>query len=315
MEGYVLGIDGGGTKTAVCVADLQGKVLHTFKTGAININGESVESAKENLVSILSEAGMRFGGLDSCISMCIGAAGISNLEMRHLMENALREAGYSGRLLITGDYQTSLYGALGIPAGVILIAGTGSICYGRNIEGKEHRSGGFGYLIDDEGSGYAIGRDMLASVVRAYDGRREKTALAPMVLKHLGVTTIEEIIKFVYRKGANKREIAALAPILTTAYAAGDRAAAEIVEKSCNELFQLVYPVVERLRLDSCSLAMSGSILQKDKNICSGFTARVASKYPGIKCTTPENDAAYGAMLMALDLYKPYFNRIIERLE
>lgn len=300
MGEYVLGIDGGGTKTAVCVADLQGKVLHTFKTGAININGESVESAEENLVSILSEAGMRFGGLDSCKSMCIGAAGISNVEMRHLMEDAPRKAGYAGRLLVTGDYRTALYGALSIPVGIILIAGTGSICYGRNAEGKEHRTGGFGYLIDDDGSGYAIGRDMLTSVVRAYDGRREKTALTPMILEHLGVTTIEEIVKFVYRRDANKREIAALAPILTIAYAAGDSAAVEIVDKSCNELFQLVCPAVERLGLGSCSLAMSGSILQKDENIRSGFTARVASKYPGIRCTAPENDAAYGAMLMAL---------------
>lgn len=302
MYGYVLGIDGGGTKTAVCVADLKGDVLHTFKTGAININGESVESAKGNLISILSEAGMRFGGLDSCKSMCIGTAGISNMEMRHLMENAVHKAGYTGRLLITGDYRTALYGALGIPAGIILIAGTGSICYGRNDEGKEHRTGGFGYLIDDEGSGYAIGRDMLVSVVRSFDGRREETALTAIVLEQLGVTTIEEIVKLVYCKDANKREIAALAPSLTTAYAAGDRAAVEIVEKCCNELFQLVCPVVERLGLDSCSLAMSGSILQKDENIRSGFTARVASKYPGIKCTTPENDAAYGAMLIALDL-------------
>ena len=301
MNGYVLGIDGGGTKTVVTAADLNGSVLDSFCSGAININGESQDNVRNNLKYIFMNSGSRFGGMKACKSVCIGTAGVSNTEARLFIENTSREAGYSGPLHITGDHLAALYGALGRPAGIILIAGTGSICYGKNEAGEEHRTGGFGYLIDDEGSGYAIGRDILSAVVRAYDGRREKTLLTPLVLDQLGVSTIEEIISFLYDKDLNKRDIAALAPNLATAYTAGDRAACKIVEKCCDELFKLACPVVERLGLDSCELAMAGSILQKDDNICSGFTARIASRYPGIKCRFPGKDASYGAVLMALE--------------
>lgn len=305
MSGYVLGIDGGGTKTAVCAADLQGRVLLTFGTGAININGESVENVRANLRRIFSEAGTQFGGLESCKAVCIGAAGISNQKARHMLESTVRETGYAGKLLITGDHQTALYGALGIPTGIILIAGTGSICYGKNSAGEEHRTGGYGYLIDDEGSGYAIGRDILTAVVRAHDERGEKTLLTQKVFNQLGVSSIGEIIGFLYHKDTNKRDIAALAPILTQAYAEGDGVAGKIVRKCCRELVQLIGPVVERLGLDNCALAMAGSILQKDENIRTGFMAGVAAKYPAILCKTPENDASYGAVLMALECINP----------
>lgn len=301
MSGYILGIDGGGTKTAVCVADFHGNVLSAFKTGAININGELAGNVKKNLMQIFADAGVRFGGLESCKAVCIGAAGVSNTEARLLLENTVREAGYAGPLLITGDYQTALYGALGTPTGIILIAGTGSICYGKNSTGEEYRTGGYGYLIDDEGSGYAIGRDILAAMVRAYDGRGEKTLLTRMVFEQLGVSSIEEVIGFLYHKDTTKRHIAALAPNLAEACTAGDGIARNIAEKCCNELVRLVCPVVEHLGLYNCTLAMAGSILEKDEIIRKGFINGLVSRYPGITCGLPRNDASYGAVLMALE--------------
>lgn len=301
MSGYVLGIDGGGTKTAVCMADLDGTVIHTFTTGAININGESLENVRRNLQKIFVQEVFPFGGVHECRSVCVGAAGVSNVEARLFLDNTIREIGYRGRLHITGDHQTALYGALGTPTGIILIAGTGSICYGKNRAGEEHRTGGFGYLIDDEGSGYAIGRDILTAVVRAHDGRGEKTLLTSAVFEQLGVKTMEELVRFVYHKNTNKRDIAALAVCLTEACTAGDGAAYRIVGKCCDELVALLYPVVVRLGLENCKLAMAGSILLKDDHIRNGFTARVASKYPGILCQTPDKDAAYGAVLLALE--------------
>jgi len=300
MDGYVLGIDGGGTKTAVCAADLQGNILSVFKTGAINLNGESADNVKKNLHGIFREASLKIGDLQYIRSVCIGAAGISNADARLFLENTVRDAGYTGRLIIAGDHQTALFGALGNPVGIILIAGTGSICYGRNASGKEHRAGGYGYLIDDEGSGYAIGRDILKAMVRSHDGREEKTVLTQMVLEQLKVSTIEEVIGFLYHKNTNKRDIAALAPILARALEEGDEAARKIASKCCGELVKLVSPVAEKLGLEDCYLAMAGSILQKDAFIRKGFIDAIQRKFPGMVCTDPKNDASYGAVLMAL---------------
>lgn len=299
MDAYVLGIDGGGTKTTVCALNVRGNARLVFETGAINLNGESSENVKKNLMNIFTYASSYFGGLASCKSVCIGAAGISNSEAKLMIENTVRESGYTGHMVIIGDHQAALYGALGTPVGIILIAGTGSICYGRNSADKEHRTGGYGYLIDDEGSGYAIGRDILAAVVRAHDGRGKATLLTGIVFEQLGVSSIEDVICFLYNKNTNKRDIAALAPNLTKAYAEDDQAAREITEKCCVELVKLVHPVVERLNLVDCTLAMAGSILQKDENIRKGFTVRIGCIYSGIVCKISEHDMSYGAALMA----------------
>lgn len=300
MNGYVIGVDGGGTKTAVKVADLDGRILHSFETGAINLNGESEENVNSNLKCILTEVDKRFDGLGACRGMCLGTAGVSNPKVRLILEDTIRDKGYKGNLIITGDHETALYGALGVQEGVIIVAGTGSICYGKNAAGQEYRTGGFGYLIDDEGSGYAIGRDILTAIIHAYDGRGEKTVLTDMVFEQLKMSAIAEIIGYIYRKDFNKRDIAALAPCIVQAYLQGDLAAENIINKCGSELLNLIRPVIEKLELTGCSLAMTGSVLRKNEFIRKSFVDLVSENYPDIECKLPDNDAAYGAVLMAL---------------
>lgn len=299
MINYMLGIDGGGTKTAVTVLGEDKQILHTFNTGAININGESEENVRKNIFEIINKSTSYFDEAAICQSICVGAAGISNIKAKQLIEETIKLTGYSGKLKITGDHETALFGAIGKPVGIILIAGTGSIAFGKNSLGEEHRTGGFGYLIDDEGSGYAIGRDILTVVVRAFDGREEETILTELVFEKLSVSSIGEIIKFLYNKDTNKRDVAALAPILANACQRGDKAAIRIANKCSTELLKLIVPVVEKLNLYDCDLAMAGSILQKVDNIRDEFISNVMSRFPNINCIFPKNDASYGAALMA----------------
>ena len=304
MGGFVIGLDGGGTKTEVVVCDLQGNVISLFRSGAININGENVTNVENNLRYIFEKIFSETGPSSKCACTCVGAAGISNALARETLKAAIVSSGYSGRFIISGDHQTALYGALGKGEGIILIAGTGSICYGRNKYGSEHRTGGFGYLIDDEGSGYAIGRDMLSAIVRAYDGRGEATALTDMVFSQLKINSVEELISYIYSKETNKRDIAKLAPNLTHACKNGDSAARAISHKCSNELFKLVKPVVEKLDLYKGEIALSGSILTKDQYIGNTLAEKVSQEFPGLKCVYPRNDAAYGAAMMALESAK-----------
>lgn len=303
MINYVVGMDGGGTKTDILVADIDGRPLHAFRSGAINYNGESVENVERHLSDIFEKIEVLMGGLTHCSALCIGAAGISNSAAANAMTEAVRKTGYSGPLTVTGDHETALYGALGKPWGVILIAGTGSICYGKNASGETHRTGGFGYLIDDEGSGYAIGRDILAAVVRAHDGRLGGTVLTEMVFSALGFSSIQDIVSFVYGKDTNKRDIAALSPYLAPACAQHDQAAMMIAEKCSMELTELVVPVVEKLSLGNGEIALAGSILIKDEVIRSGFERKIKDVYPDMACILPKNSAAHGAVQMALNLF------------
>jgi len=304
MVNYVVGLDGGGTKTAVLVSDIKGNLLHTFHSGAINYNGESNENVESNLADIFAEITAQIGGLVHCGAICIGAAGVSNKAAEKALTQAVWNTGYLGPLIIAGDHEIALYGALGKPDGIILIAGTGSICYGKNASGETYRTGGFGYLIDDEGSGYAIGRDILAAVVRANDGRMGETVLTEMVFHSLSLSSIQEVIGFVYSKETNKRDIAAISPQLMLACAQQDLAALNIADKCSTELTKLVTPVAEKLGLGRGELALAGSILEKNEIIRSSFERKIKIAYPEITCVQPKNSAAYGAVMMALEILR-----------
>ncbi|CAN7732528.1 ATPase [Paenibacillus sp. LjRoot153] len=301
MKKYAVGLDGGGTKTAVTIVDESGNEVHTFTSGAINYNGQDVASVQASLAEIFRTIDSVCDGLHHCAQVCIGAAGISNPTVATRLETSVRACGYKGPLFITGDQDTALCGAHNRELGIILIAGTGSICYGKNEAGDTHRAGGYGYLIDDEGSGYSIGRDLLSAVVRAHDGRLPATVIAGMVFEQLGMTTIGQIIGFVYDKQTNKKDIAALAPILSKACELGDEAALAIADKSARSLLELVVPVAEKLSMQEGVLAMAGSALLKNSFIQTAFIDGLKERYPAMTCITPKRDAASGAALMALN--------------
>lgn len=301
MKKYAAGLDGGGTKTAVTIVDENGNVVHTFTSGAINYNGQDEASVGASLAEIFRTIDSVCGGLSHCKQVCIGAAGVSNPTVTSRLESSVRACGYEGGLLITGDQDTALCGAHNKELGIILIAGTGSICYGKNEAGEICRAGGYGYLIDDEGSGYSIGRDLLSVVVRAHDGRLPATLITQMVFEQLGMTSISQIIGFVYDKQTNKKDIAALAPILTKACELGDEAALAIVEKSARSLLDLVVPVAEKLSIQDGNLAMTGSVLLKNSFVQTAFMALLKERFPGMTCLTPKRDAASGAAQMAFN--------------
>lgn len=299
------GLDGGGTKTAVCVIGTDGSVIHSFKSGAININGVGRDTVKNNIKEIILGLKNKFG-LESCRGICAAAAGITNGDAARIIESAVREAGYDGELLIAGDCMAALYGALEKPKGIILIAGTGSVCLDVSADGREYRTGGYGHLIDDAGSGYAIGRDILSSVVRAHDGRGAGTILTGLVYDFLRINSVEELIHFVYTKGLDKSSIASLAVLLTEAVKHGDKAACGIADRCAGELVSLVEPVAEKLNVPQNKLAMCGSILQKDPFIQSGFRRLMRERLPGINCVQPRRGADYGAALMIREKLAAY---------
>ncbi|RJE86073.1 ATPase [Paenibacillus sp. 1011MAR3C5] len=302
---YVAGLDGGGTKTAVTIADENGSIVHEFAVGALNYNGQDEASVRAALAEICAEIGRALpGGLAACSVICLGAAGISNPVVSGLMTSGLREGGYQGELVLVGDHETALCGAHDGLYGAILIAGTGSIAYGRNRNGDTHRAGGFGHLIDDEGSGYSIGRDLLSAVVRAFDGREDPSIITDLVYERLGIGSVREIVGFVYDKNRNKKEIAAIAPLLSVACENGDRTALRIAQKNAEALAETASAVIEQLGLQNGELALLGSVLTRNRHVREMFVESMSRLQPKLSCIEPKRDASYGAVLLALEKLK-----------
>ena len=300
---YVAGWDGGGSKTAAVCLDLAGAQLMRESFGPLNPNGTESSAVEKTIRSTLDAMDKLPGGLSACRYLTVGAAGVSNPKAAYLISSLIRKSGYKGPLDIVGDHEILLYGAVG-REGAVLIAGTGSICIGRNALGKTHRSGGLGYLIGDEGSGYWIGLKILSEAARSLDGRGPETLMTPPLLEELQCGNLKDIIGRIYGGDFDKSKIAALSRLLTHALVQNDKTALEIAKAAADELCLLAGTVIEPLSLEDKCLALSGGLLSESSPLRLPVAERLQRIFPALQIISPRADAAQGAALMALDLLK-----------
>jgi len=297
-ERYYSGWDGGGTKTEVLCVNEAGQMIATDCFGPVNINGATHERVTQTIRDGMAFLAGLPGGLEACAGLAIGIAGVSNKEASGLITETVRACGYTGPLLLKGDQEIALAGAIE-GAGAVLVAGTGSVCCGQDAQGHPARTGGCGYLIDDEGSGYAIGRDVLAAAVRAYDNRIPPTALTGLLKEHMGFETARDIITWLYAPSTGKKEVASIAPLMMKALEMGDEAAAAIARKAARELSELVKGVWRTLDLKEGELAFVGSILLRCELINREVTRLCEEACPGLKVIQAHGTPAQGAAKLA----------------
>lgn len=296
---YYCGWDGGGSKTEVLCCDEYGREIGRKAFGPLNINGAPRERVAQTIADAAAYMASMPGGLAGCRKLVIGTAGVSNVEIFSFLSDHVRDEGYPGELLIVGDQDIALAGAID-GAGAVLIAGTGAICCGMDAQGNRTRVGGFGHLIDDGGSGYAIGRDILMAVVRAHDGRGPKTVLTDAVFKQLGAKEVRDVITWLYGAGTGKKEVAALAPRLLEALEQEDEAAKGIVMRAAEELSALAIAAWENLGLDAGELALTGSVLTHYTAIREQVRANCEERFPDMRVISPRGSASEGAVKLAM---------------
>ena len=291
----VAGIDGGGTKTKVICRDLQGQTIAEEKFGAFNLN--SID--EEGFAALLKQI---FGFLQSkgeCVSLCVGAAGVSNPRMRGLVEQAVTQAGIEKWELV-GDHEIALWGALEGKPGISLVAGTGSICCGRNAEGDTLRAGGWGHLIGDEGSGYAIGRDVIKAATHLWDGYGAPTCLTELLADQLHLDDRQKIIAYVYKN--DKSYVAQASRLAEQAAAGGDAVALQILQDNACQVSCQVAAVVNGLHMEQGEVALLGGLLENDTVYRKFVVAEIEKSCPGFICVAPRQNAAVGAVMMAQNL-------------
>lgn len=296
---YVVGLDGGGTRTRLCCLNMQGQVLSAAEFGTLSVSGNQEGLALDTLRNVVAYLKEQPGGLCGCAGITVAAAGVSNPRTAQAVAQGLLEGGYTGPHQVVGDHLAALQGAVG-RVGAVLIAGTGSICVGRGAEGTLARAGGGGHLLDDGGSGYALGLHMLRAVYRAADGRAPRTALEQPVLTQLGLSAPQDIVGWLYAPGRSKADTAALAPLLTEAVAAEDKAAQAIAREAGRELCTLCVPVLEELHLQQGPLAFMGGVLGHIAPVIRSTQQALLMRFPTLRIVQPRADAAQGAAELAL---------------
>lgn len=300
---YVIGIDGGGTKTALKLADEEGNILLENEGGPCNINSMKEVYVKNMLKELIEDTLTK-----TCLKMedikalCIGTAGVDRLSDKKIIEKIIKNLGFNGKIIVTNDGEIALFGGTCEDEGVIVISGTGSICYGRNKKGEIKRAGGWGHIIGDEGSGYYIGINAINYIAKAYDGINEKTIMTDLILDYLKLQSPQDLIDYVYRSGAGKSEIAYLAILVDEAYKKGDFAAKKILLKAAFELFLCAKAVIYNLNLNdkNIKLAINGSVIVKNECVNREFKRLMNENLPFVEISNMKHDAAYGAVLMAI---------------
>jgi len=242
---FLIGVDGGGTRTTVVVADVQGREL-ARRTGAAGLVDPRAPVATVGVLSSVVRQAMQEAGLDGKAEvLCAGLAGVGNAVEREVVRAALADSEIAKRVLVVCDSEIALEGAFGGGAGILMIAGTGSIAFGRAEDGRTDRCGGWGMVVGDEGSGYAIGRAALSAALRSVDGRGAATLLLPALLQRLDLAGPTEVPPWAGR--AAKSEIAALVPAVLELATAGDVPALQILRDAAREQALHAAALAERL--------------------------------------------------------------------
>ncbi len=294
---YIAGIDGGGTKTILEIRNIQSGESRRKSFGAFNINS----TGEELFGKLLQELFEELVPISDYLCICIGAAGISNPLVQKMVKEAADAYQYIGELILKGDHEIALRGALGTDHGMILISGTGSICYGKDEDGKIVRAGGWGHIIDDGGSAYALARDGFAAVVQSGDGRKEKTLLTQLYYQKLGIHSTEEIIPYLYHPQTDKGKIASFSILVEQAAKEGDRIALEIIYHNAGLLMDLIRAVYDRLSVPETKIALLGGMMSHETLLRKKTIKNIKNSGLGIEYTDALDDAVAGAISFALD--------------
>jgi len=300
---YYLGIDGGGTKTRCVLAD-ETTVLAKSMAGGSNIVRLGETQAREALQNVIRQVCVAAKiSPDRIRAVCVGAAGAARPEIAAKMHSIVADLvpGIApAKLEVVGDTVIALEAAFGTGPGVIAIAGTGSIIYGRDADGHTARAGGWGFAISDEGSGHWIGRRAISAILDARDEGLE-TALTASVLQAWKLKTIDELVQ--QANSTPPPEFPRLFPIVLRAADQSDAIARDLLAEAGAKLAALAAIVIRRLgsRADPTTLpiAMTGSVFRQSAYVREVFYNALKRSFPNINVHQELADPAEGALARA----------------
>ena len=294
---YVVGIDSGGTKTVGLLADEDGKVLAKARGGGANlvIHGElSVEKVLYQVIEDLEPP----GPIDA---ICLGMAGVDRDEEEELIRGLLRRLGLRKTVRIVNDALIALVAGAPEGIGIVISAGTGSIAYGVDPNGETARSGGWGYLLGDEGSAFWLGHAAVRQGIRAVDGRGPATTLFDRISQRLELEVPDGLVKWFYDQELSRDRVARLASLVEEAADDGDVAANSLLDQAAQHLARAARAVDRKLTFtESYPLVLAGGVFRA----CPSLYARVESNLdlPKAEVVRLDKEPATGAVTLALEL-------------
>jgi N-acetylglucosamine kinase-like BadF-type ATPase len=298
-----LGVDGGGTKTQIALMNEAREVVGEGFAGPSNPLRVGVETAVTNIIKAVNEAcdasGLSRGDIAAAT---LGLAGVRRADIRQTIKTRFVEQLRVRKTTVITDAEIALFATtLGKP-GLVVIAGTGSVCLGKNADGEIAISGGWGPLAGDEGGGVGIAQTALHSVAKASDGRGIATALSQRASEYFRASGPENLIVAIYSPQVDNSRIAGFARLVVETAQEGDAVAMTILEEAGSELGLAACAVIEKLGLKKSRVPIGcvGSVFKAGELLTKPMLETVHTVAPKAYLTEPEMPPAYAAALMAL---------------
>jgi N-acetylglucosamine kinase-like BadF-type ATPase len=299
---YIIGIDGGGTKTECVLSDSKFNIIDTSFGEASNFLVFGIDKVNKRLYELINRClkknKLKFENLSAIIIGTAGAGRIKDAEnLRSSFIKFLKSKKINFKnFYVFSDARIALEGAFSGKPGSILIAGTGSIMFGKDKVGKIHRVGGFGRLIGDEGSGYSLGRKGLNAVSKELDGRGKKTEITKLIRKKYKIQSADDLIISVYRE---KLDIASVVPLVLKAAGKKDAIASKIINEETGELIFHIKAMYEKLNQKILEVSFIGGIVENKNTFSDLLRKKINKELPKIIVTKPQKQPAFGALLLA----------------
>lgn len=305
MMKYLIGIDGGGTKTKCIAADNEGNPIFETKGGPSNFLIFGLDKVSENLFALLEDCIKNLKcSFDDLSFIVLGTAGAGRTDdaerlEKYFLDYCRNRNSEIKNFRVVSDARIALEGAFSGRPGSILISGTGSIMFGKDAKGEIHRVGGFGRQIGDEGSGFSIGRKGLAALSKFFDGRGTHTLLLSFIENQFGINKGEKLINAVYK---NNFDIASAAEMVINAANKNDEVCKKIVDEETDELIIHIKAMKEKLNQEIMEISFTGSVITTDNFFSKLLIKKIKEQFSDVKVIEPEYLADMGAVLLAKTL-------------
>ena len=296
---YVLGIDAGGTKTRALVANETGQLVGDALGGGANLRTHGELEVEKVLHAVIEDACMTAPAAPDAVAL--GIAGADRPPDEAVLRAILRRIGFRNRVVVTNDARIAFVAGSEERVGLALVCGTGSIAWGRNRAGKIARSGGWGWHVGDEGSGFWIGERAIRAVLRAVDGRGPATILDRALSEHFEIAEPEQILYAIYDREFPRTRVAKFAARVDAAARAGDAVAAGILADAASELVCAASSVRDQLGLEEgpYDVVLSGGTFAAVPILQSDVARRLES--PRAQVRMLEQAPAVGAVKLAIE--------------
>ena len=295
---YYLGIDGGGTKTVVAVSDENGKILMKKTGRSINFYSVGMETARKNLGSVIDEIRSELKA-DMFSGVFIGCSALDGEADDKLTADLCDGVINAEKIKIHSDVYIALRSVGNAVCPCAAICGTGSMAIAQDTDGNTHIAGGWGHIIGDEGSAYAIALNALKQCCYMCD-KGQKTPLLEMAEKHFGISDFRSVIDIIYSPETTKDKVALFAEKVGDLSAQGDADATEIIKTQAELFADTVLTLFGRVNCDVIGLC--GSVFKYNEIFTAAFSEKIRKYYPQTEIKLADIPAEESALMLAREL-------------